>query len=106
MPLNEDDKIKYNEKRFAYIILTNEACSTPYPHVKISQKLVMQVTEIDVETEDELGEYEEEFTSIQDLVITTKEYLKAAELPDGKFQEMWDTLGAEGQRAGTLADQV
>lgn len=41
VPLNEDDKIKYNEKRFAYIILTNEACQTPYPHVKISQKLVM-----------------------------------------------------------------
>lgn len=36
VPLNEDDKIKYNEKRFAYIILSNEACQTPYPHVKIS----------------------------------------------------------------------
>lgn len=38
-----------------------------------------------METEDELGEYEEEFTQVQDLSITTKEYLKAAELPNGKF---------------------
>ena len=74
--------------------------------MKIAQKLVMQVTEIDVETQDELGEYEEEFTQIQDLVITTKEYLKAADVPSGRFQDEWDLLGAEGQRAGTLAEQV
>ena len=66
----------------------------------------MQVTEIDVDTQDELGEYEEEFTQIQDLVITTKEYLKAADVPTGRFQDEWDSLGAEGQRAGTLAEQV
>lgn len=106
VPLNEEDQIKYNEKRFAYIILSNEACQTSYPHVKIAQKLVMQVTEIDVETQDELGEYEEEFTQIQDLAITTKEYLKAADLPTGRFQDEWDLLGAEGQRAGTLAERV
>ena len=106
IPLNEDDTIKYNEKRFAYVILSNENCQTPYPHLKISQKLQMQVKEIDVESQDELGEYEEEFTQIQDLSISTKEYLKAADLPTGKFQEEWDTIGAQGQRAGTLADQV
>jgi len=106
VPLNEEDQIKYNEKRFAYIILSNEACQTAYPHVKIAQKLVMQVTEIDVDTQDELGEYEEEFTQIQDVVITTKEYLKAADIPTGRFKDEWELLGAEGRREGALAEQA
>ena len=52
------------EKRFAYIILSRDSNLTQYPHLKISQKLTFLITEIDVESKDELGEYEEEFTAI------------------------------------------
>jgi hypothetical protein len=36
IPLHEDEQIKYNEKRYAYLILSSEECQTPYPSVKIS----------------------------------------------------------------------
>jgi hypothetical protein len=35
IPLNEDDRIKYNEKRFTYIVLTRDE-SFKYPQAKIS----------------------------------------------------------------------
>lgn len=62
IPLHEDDQIRYNEKRYAYLILSSDDCSTPYPSVKISQKLIFKITEIDVESQDELGDYQEEYS--------------------------------------------
>jgi hypothetical protein len=32
--------------------------------VKISQKLIFKITEIDVESQDELGDYQEEYTQV------------------------------------------
>ena len=71
------------EKRFAYIILSRDSIITQYPHLKISQKLTFLITEIDVESKDELGEYDEEFTAIQDVIISTKDYIKANEITNG-----------------------
>jgi hypothetical protein len=71
------------EKRFAYIILSRDSNITQYPHLKISQKLTFLITEIDVESKDELGEYDEEFTAIQDVIISTKDYIKANEITNG-----------------------
>ena len=62
--------------------------------MKVSQILNFTITEIDVDTQDELGEYDEEFTSIEACVLGTKDYLRAAALPDGKFKEAWDSIQA------------
>ena len=35
VPLHEEDRIKYNEKRCAYVILNNQDCETPYPSLTI-----------------------------------------------------------------------
>jgi|LauGreDrversion4_2_1035121.scaffolds.fasta_scaffold3050895_1 hypothetical protein len=71
------------EKRFAYIILSRDRNLTQYPHLKISQKLTFLITEIDVESKEELGEYDEEFTAIQEVIISTKDYIKANDIPNG-----------------------
>ena len=45
--------------------------------------LAFTITEIDVDTQDELGEYEEEFNSMAPVTLGTKDYLKAYDVPDG-----------------------
>lgn len=106
IPLNEDDTIKYNEKKFAYIVLDLENTSKHYPHLLIGQKLTFTITEIDVETEDELGSYDEEYTTVQDLRLTTKDYMHSLDIPKGQFKDKWESLGAQGQHDGTLAEKV
>jgi len=64
VPLNEDDQIKYNERRYVYVILDKSASTAVYPSLKISQKLTMKITEIDVESQDDLGSYEEEYSQL------------------------------------------
>ena len=74
--------------------------------MKVSQVLNFTITEIDVETQDELGEYDEDFTTIETCVLGTKDYLKSAALPDGKFKQAWETIAAQGKRDGNLAEQA
>lgn len=81
VPLHEDDRIKYNEKRCAYVILNT--CEMPYPSLTVEQKLAFTITEIDVETEDDLGSYEEEYTELQPLSLATKDYLSSLAIPQG-----------------------
>ena len=87
VPLNEEDQIKYNEKRYVYVILDKSACTTTYPSLKISQKLTMKITEIDVESQDEFGSYEEEYAQLSDLIISTKDYLKSMVIPTGQYKD-------------------
>jgi hypothetical protein len=106
VPLNEDDQIKYGEKRFVYVVLersSEDICST---YMNVEQILQITITEIDLDTQDELGEYDEEFTSIQPVTLGTADYLKAAIIPMGTYKEAWEALGAQGQQRGNLADQV
>ena len=94
IPLHEEDQIKFDEKRFAYVILSLEGATTPYPLVTISQKMTFKVTQIDVESQDDLGSYEEEYGSIYDLTISTKDYIRGLELPKGQFKDSWESIGA------------
>jgi hypothetical protein len=104
IPLHEEDQIKYNEKRYVYIILSNQDCTTPYPSVKISQKLVFKITEIDVESQDDLGSYDEEYEFKEDLSLSTKDYLKGFPIGQDKFKDAWENLGAQGNREGNLSE--
>lgn len=86
------------------MILNNADCETPYPSLTVEQKLAFTITEIDVETEDDLGSYEEEYTELQPLALATKDYLSSLAIPQGQFKESWEQLGAQGQRDGSLSD--
>ena len=103
VPLNEDDQIKYDEKKFVYVVLKRETAEG-FPSFKVEQILTFQITEIDVDTEEPLGEYDEEFNSIQPVQLGIKDYLRAFDVPQGGFKDAWEKLGAQGQREGTLAD--
>ena len=48
--LDPSDKIKVNEKRYVYAVLTKEACEHPFPQAKVTQKLQINITEIEVDS--------------------------------------------------------
>jgi hypothetical protein len=50
IPLHEEDQIKYNDKKFAYIVLNLDGATTSYPHLVVSQKLNFKITEIDIDS--------------------------------------------------------
>lgn len=63
----------------------------------------MKITEIDVDTEEDMGSYEEEYTNVWDVALTTKDYLGPSVIMKS-FKECWEALGMQGQRDGTLAE--
>ena len=85
-------------------MLSKEDCPTPYPSVKVSQKLVFKITEIDVESQDDLGSYDEDYDQLQALSLSTKDYLKGFPIGQDKFKDAWENLGAQGNREGNLSE--
>lgn len=61
IPLAEGDSIKVAEMRFVYLLLDRAGASQPYPQAKVKASLSMTIAEIDVDTEEEVGSYEEDF---------------------------------------------
>jgi len=61
IPLAEGDSIKVAEMRFIYLLLDRTGSSQPYPQAKVKASLSMMIAEIDVDTEEEVGTYEEDF---------------------------------------------
>ena len=80
--LDPSDSIKYNEKKYLYVVLSKENCEHPFPQAKVTQKLGIKITEIDVSSQDELGSYEEDY-EIGPMHILVKDYLTAAPLASG-----------------------
>jgi len=58
--LPENEQIKSGVTKFVYIVLQRDN-SAEYPTCKIQQKLTFTITEIDVDTEEEIGSYEEDY---------------------------------------------
>ena len=75
--LEPSDTIKFNEKKYVYAILTKQDCEHPFPQAKIAQKLQIKITEIDVDSKDELGSYEEDY-ALEPMHILVKDYLTPA----------------------------
>ena len=51
-----------------------------YPTCKIQQKLNFTITEIDVDTEEEIGSYEEDY-DVPDVSLSTRDYVKPDLIP-------------------------
>ena len=58
--LSEGEQIKSGVTKFVYVVLQRDN-SADYPTCKIQQKLNFTITEIDVDTEEEIGSYEEDY---------------------------------------------
>ena len=54
----------------------------------------MKITEIDVDSKDELGSYEEDY-ALEPMHILVKDYLTPSVQPQGHFKGIWDTIGAD-----------
>jgi len=75
-------------------VLTKQGCDHPFPLAKINQKLSIKITEIDVDSQDELGSYPEDY-SLDEVNIAVRDYIKAYPLPQGQFKDAWEAIGSD-----------
>jgi hypothetical protein len=55
--------------------------------------LTFTITEIDIDSKDELGAYEDDY-ALDDLSILVRDYIKPLALPLGTFKDNWDIVGS------------
>jgi len=80
--LPSGDSIKVADQKFVYLILDRSRASSAYPQAKIKQALSMTITEIDVDTEEEVGSYEEDY-DLNEVSVAIRDYIKADLIPNG-----------------------
>ena len=93
IPLAEGDSIRVADQKFVYLILDRAACQSAYPTAKIKAALTMTITEIDLDTEEEVGSYEEDY-DIPEVSVAIRDYIKADIVPQGQFKDLWETIGS------------
>lgn len=54
--------------------------SVEFPTCKLQQKLTFMITEIDIDTEDEIGSYEEEYP-VSEVALAIGDYMRAEIIP-------------------------
>lgn len=82
VPIPEEDSIAFNEQKFVYVLFNRQASQEPYPTAKIQQKLTFVITEIDVDSQEEVGSYDEEY-DIPEVSIAIRDYIKPDLVPQG-----------------------
>lgn len=88
----DGDKISVAEQKFVYLVLDRTTASDAYPQAKIKASLSMTIAEIDVDTEEEVGSYEEDY-DLNEMSIAIRDYIKADLVPTGQFKDFWETIG-------------
>jgi len=83
--LPDGETIKAGETKYLYVVMQRLTQDT-FPACKMQQKLTLTITEIDVDTEDEIGSYEEDYP-VSDVQIVMADYVKHEILPSGMFKE-------------------
>ena len=51
------------------------------------------ITEIDIDTEEDIGSYEEDY-DVPDTVLGVRDFVKPEILPQGQFKDYWESIGA------------
>ena len=80
--LSPGDKIKYNDKRYLYAVLTKQGAQRLFPQAKLQQKLALKITEIDIDSQDEVGSYEEEYP-LDEVHLAVRDYITSFALGQG-----------------------
>lgn len=97
IPLAVGESIKNEETKYVYAILNRQNCQQSYPIVnKIKQGLSFTITEIDVDTEEEQGSYDEDY-DLDDACVAVRDYMKADLIPSGQFKQFWDGIGSHAK---------
>lgn len=92
IPLAEGDAVRYGDQKFVYVVLDRSGCQDPYPTAKIQQALSYTITEIDVDTEEEVGSYEDDY-DLDEAEVAIRDYIKADLIPTGQFKDFWESIG-------------
>ncbi len=78
----EGEQIRMADQKFVYLVLDRTACDSQYPQAKIKSALTMTITEIDVDTEEEVGSYEEDY-DLAEVSVAIRDYIKSDLVPTG-----------------------
>ena len=100
IPMADGDSIKYADQKFVYLILDRTKAVVDFPLAKIKQQLSFTITEIDVDTEEEIGSYEEDY-DLDQIQLAVRDYVKADLIPTGQFKDYWEKIG--GHQSGSEA---
>lgn len=90
--LPEDDQIRAQDTKYLYIVM-QRVNQEAFPSCKVKSKLSFTITEIDVDTEDEIGSYEEDY-SLGEIQLNMSDYVKPEILPTGMYKDQWEQLGS------------
>lgn len=69
------------------------SANTDFPLAKIKQSLSFTITEIDVDTEEEIGSYEEDY-ELDAVELAVRDYIKADLIPTGQYKTFWEKVGS------------
>lgn len=86
--LADGDSVAYGDLKFVYLVLSKDN-SVLYPTAKIKQAFNFTITEVDVDTQEEIGTYEDDY-ELPDVPLAVRDYLKGELLPSGQFKEVWE----------------
>mmetsp|Transcript_34318 Transcript_34318/g.25390 ORF Transcript_34318/g.25390 Transcript_34318/m.25390 type:complete len:80 (+) Transcript_34318:1491-1730(+) len=68
------DSIKYSQTKYLYVVVSKHKSQHPFPQFKLSQKFVLTITEIDVDSQEEQGSYEDDYT-LDDVHLLIRDYI-------------------------------
>ena len=87
-------KSKNDEPSFVYVTVDTRNCDEAdlNPTFSISNMLNFTITEIDIDTEEEVGSYDEDY-DIPDVAISSSDYVRPHSIPSGQYKAKWEEIG-------------
>jgi coatomer protein complex subunit gamma len=75
-------KSKAEEPSFVYVTVDKRNCADALPLFSISNNFTFTITEIDIDNEEEVGSYEDDY-DIPDVSVTSADYIRPHVTPNG-----------------------
>jgi len=90
--VKKSEAVSFNETKSCYIVLA--PTEEKYAMGTMGAELRFNIAEIDVATQDVLGEYDDDY-KLEDVTISAADYIKKQRIPDGEFRMNWGSLAGE-----------
>lgn len=97
--LPENEVIRHKSKKdqpsFVYVTVDTRNCqgADANPTFSISNMFNFTITEIDIDTEEEVGSYDEDY-ELPDAVVSSADYVRPHQMASGLFQTKWKEIGS------------
>jgi len=88
-------KSKKDQPSFVYVTVDTRDCqgADANPTFSIQNMLNFTITEIDIDTEEEVGSYDEDF-DIPDACVTVGDYVRPQRIESGQYKAKWEEIGS------------